>query len=278
MIKAIFYEGDYDRKIVEKILEGITSPPMPIRANSKYGMKAFIKGYLEGKKAQKLKDSDVIAFRDRDFDFPVPSEVKLIIPNDLSGHPDKKIRVGYRTTIENYLLNHVAFFAYCQTTPDCQQLFCSEAATKTAFHNAARKILAYQAARHALGAMRVVADQETKLTSDSGKLPEDLSQDSCREACERLINEYSAKLKDYTVKEFNNHYEQFFLKFEKPDFTQQALYEIYFHGKDLQAALAMDLPNTFSFKTFYQASLKNFDYTQFTDLVELRGECLKQAE
>lgn len=127
MKKAIFYEGDYDRKVIERVIDGLQfGTPLPIRANSKYGMKSFIEGYLEANRVQALTSTDVIAFRDRDFDFPVPEQPRLIVPSNADGSPDPKIRVSYRTTIENYLLHPAALFEFCQKNPAYAACFSTE--------------------------------------------------------------------------------------------------------------------------------------------------------
>ena len=46
---------------------------------------------------------------------------------------------------------------------------------------ASEDILAYQAARHALGAIRKVLEQSTKLAERSGKLPVYLDEEYCRD-------------------------------------------------------------------------------------------------
>ena len=191
MKKAIFYEGDYDRKVIERVIDGLQfGTPLPIRANGKHGMKSFIQGYLEANRVQALTSADVIAFRDRDFDFPVPKQPGLIIPSNIDGRPDPKIRVSYRTTIENYLLYPAALFEFCQKVPAYIACFPSEREAKRLLDEAAEDILAYQAARHALGAIRKVSEQSTKLTEKSGKLPVCLSEEYCREQCKMQVHSY----------------------------------------------------------------------------------------
>lgn len=270
MIKAVFCEGDYDLQVVQKIFVGLSPPPLPVRTYGKYGMKAFMQGYLDGHRVQKLRDNEIIGFRDRDFDYPVPAQVQLIVPN-VDGRPDRKMRVSYRTTIENYLLTSRSLFSYCHGISEYRERFPTESEIGYVFKQAAGEILAYQAARHALGAMRIVPEQKTNLMEQSGLLPKNLGEDSCRAACKDIIGKYSTKIAGYSPEAFDACYDQFLRQFREPSFLGQAGYEIYFHGKDLQAALFRLLPGRFSFKSFYKDSLGKFDYTQFGDLVELRN-------
>jgi len=115
----------------------------------------------------------IIGFRDRDFDFEIPRTPKLIPAGS-------NVFAGYRTTIENYLLDPDLFYSFIKSPEQSSKygnLFATTVEIKEElFDRAAMKIAYFQAARHALGEIRNPnAKQLTNYMKNSGNLPKSLT-------------------------------------------------------------------------------------------------------
>lgn len=242
--------GSHDFDILEKVVDGLGVLIVPV--GGKRGAKSAIQVYESGVAKSKFK----VFFRDRDFDMPVPNTVSL--QNDGS-----YVYFSYRTTIENYLIDFDWIEAYSKG-----KSWYSDA-LKDQYLNAAKDIKFFQAARHALGKMRVATDFGTNIVSGkSGNLPEDLSEDFCREKGFEQIQESIDKVDGWTRETYNRVFDEFLDLFDDRFFTDEQ-FLVYFQGKDFMKSLCRYLPG-FSPKDYFKYAKSVFDYTAYNDLVELR--------
>lgn len=265
MGKYILCEGgknSYDRKILDIIvtkMEGIDIIPM----GGKLGSGAFLQGFL----GSLDKHPSYLTFRDRDFDADVPETVCLT-----QSPYQKKVYMSYRTTIENYLLLPENIFNFCQKKEIGS--FNNIAEVTAIFRKAAEDIKFYQAARWALGAIRVKIESGTSWTTESGELPQDLGEEACKNEAQKLLVAIQEQVKKWDYEHFERKYTDYLNSFDTA-FFEENKYLVHFQAKDLQAKLSDYLPahngNSFSFSTVYNDSIHNFDYTKFPDLVELEG-------
>lgn len=242
--------GSHDFDILEKVVDGLGVLIVPI--GGKRGAKSAIQVYEAGVAKSKFK----IFFRDRDFDAPVPDTESL--QNDGS-----YVYYSYRTTIENYLLAYDCIKAYSEGKSwNSDDL-------KDQYLHAAKDIKFFQAARHTLGQMRVPTDFGTNIVpGKSGTLPEDLSEDFCREMGFEQIQKSIGKIKAWTKEEFDRIFDEFLALFDDHFFAEEQ-FLVYFQGKDFMKSLCKYLPG-FSPKDYYKYAKSVFDYTKYQDLVELR--------
>lgn len=264
MILYLLCEGSknsFDRQILDIVrtgINGIEIQPM----GGKFGSGAYLQGFLGGMS----KMPKYLTFRDRDFDADVPPTPSLTI-----SPYQKHVYMSYRATIENYLLTPLAVFDFCKNRNI--SAFDDIKEVESVFRKAAEEIKYYQAARWALGAIRVKVESRTSWTDKSGDLPENLSETACLNAAKLLLLDIQKQVENWKTENFDTKY-MFYLNQFDNDFFENMDYLIWFQAKDLQTQLAQYLPkhngNAFPFSTFYKDTLKTFDYTQFPDLVVLR--------
>ncbi len=263
-IITIYCEGSkdsYDKKILEKVIDGLSANIEIVPLEGIRGAKAIIQ-YIE----PKIVHSDFkILFRDRDFDKPIPQDEIL--------EPDKKggyCYYSYRTTIESYLFDTSLFLSFLTMNNLCAIYYIhSEDDVKKKFIDAAEKIKYYQAVRHTMGKMRTgETNFGTKLTEKSGKLPQRLDEEFCKNAAWNKILQAKALTDCWTKDDFFKIYQSFINMFDK-DFMENLYFLIYFHGKDFASSLKSTLSN-FPLENYYKFAKKHFNYHQFPDLVQLR--------
>jgi hypothetical protein len=262
-IITIYCEGQeesHDITILNKVIDGLSNILIkPI--GGKLGSKAIVE-YLEINQEKELSKSKYyLFFRDRDFDQPIPDKERLII--------DRKTYYSYRTTIENYLLDVKTFFHFLQEQENNYKLN-TEEAVKALFIKVAKELKYYQAVRHTLGALRFANSFDTTWEKGSGTLPNALDLDSCKVNAWQLIeNTLNKSNQQWTKETFETILQEFLTLFDEV-FFDELKFLVYYQGKDFAKALTKELPS-FPINYYYKYAKKNFDYTKYADLVELRA-------
>ena len=251
--------GSHDYDILEKVIAGLFVQIEPI--GSIRGAGAII----QYKETEVVKSDFKILFRDRDFDKPIPQNTIL--------EQDKEreyFYYSYRNTIENYLFDTSVFFSFMKQNLLCKKYSInSEEDVDNRFVDAAEKIKYYQAVRHAMGKMRThETNFGTKLTAKSGKLPERLDEEFCKNEAWSKIEKAKLLTDSWTEDNFLKIYQNFIDMFNK-DFMKNLNFLIYFQGKDFASSLKSILPN-FPLENYYKFAKEQFDYHKFADLLQLR--------
>ena len=253
-------KGSHDYDILEKVIIGLLSVQIdPI--GSLRGAGAIIQH-----KEKEVSESDFkILFRDRDFDKPIPQNP--ILEKD---EVRQYVCYSYRNTIENYLFDTKIFFNFLQKKSLCEKYSLNSGDdVKNKFIEAAEKIKYYQAVRHTMGKMRTgKTDFGTKLTEKSGKLPESLEEEFCKNEALKKICQANLLANGWNEDAFLKIYSQFVESYHT-NFMINLSFLIHFQGKDFASSLKLLLPN-FPLKSYYKFAKKYFDYSQFPDLVQLR--------
>jgi hypothetical protein len=255
-------KGSHDYDILEKVMDGFEGIKIePI--GGVRGAGAIIQ-YKENEEGAAAKSNFYLLFRDRDFDKEIPDKPCL--------EQDEKKEYcyySYRNTIENYLFDPGIFYDFLVEKGLQQKYKISNKEEVTEkFIEAAEKIKYYQAVRHTLGKMRTAASFETKWVGKSGRLPDSLEKDYCREQALKLIREAVWCTEKWTEIEFDTVLDSFLQKFDA-DFMNRLDFLIWFQGKDFAASLGSIMPN-FPLKKYYKMAKDRFDYKLYPDLVELR--------
>ena len=262
-IITIYCEGQeesHDITILNKVIDGLSNILIkPI--GGKLGSKAIVE-YLEINQEKELSKSKYyLLFRDRDFDQPIPDKERLII--------DRKTYYSYRTTIENYLLDVNTFFDFLQEQKNSYRLD-TEEAVKALFIKVAKELKYYQAVRHTLGKLRFNNSFNTTWVTGSGTLPNALDLETCSSNAWQLIeNTLNKSNQKWTKETFEDILQDFLTQFDKV-FFDELKFLVYYQGKDFAKALTKELPS-FPINYYYKYAKKNFDYTKYADLVELRA-------
>jgi hypothetical protein len=262
-------KGSHDYDVLEQILKGLFTVKIePI--GSKHSASAIIAFH----EATKTDRSDYyFFFRDRDFDKNLQKDYSNgNLSIEIKKDNDREagcICFSRRTTIENYLIHPQRLFEFLQREniaakyqisnfDDVQQILIA----------AAKDICYYQAARHALGAMRENPGFETSWMGGSGKLPALLDEQSCVYESEKLLQRVADKTSQWTADKFRELFEQFKDLFDD-NFFNQLDFLIWFQGKDLAAALCQRW-QAFPINNYYKFAKAHFDYTAYNDLVTFR--------
>jgi len=241
--------GSSDFDLISKIIHDLNVTISPI--GGKKGAKSAIQVHENGTSKSDFK----LFFRDRDFDIPVPSSEKLT--------SDTYVYFSYRTTIENYLIDINTAKEYSKDKSwDSKSL-------ESIFIDAAKEIRYFQAMRHTLGKLRTPTDFGTNIMEKSGILPEDLSEEFCKNEGYKKIEQSLDKTQTWNRKNYDLEFNQF-VKLFSDEFIESQHFLVYFQGKDYMKSLCKLLPG-FSPKDYYKYAKANFDYTKFRDLVELRN-------
>ncbi len=255
--------GSHDYDILSKIIE------VPVHVNVEIKPIGSVRGA-----GAIIQDRELIGpvrsdfkffFRDRDFDRPIPQNVTLERDNNR-----KYWYYSYRNTIENYLFNISVFFSFLKDNNLCDKYSLpSEDAVKSKFIEAAERIKHYQAVRHAMGKMRTGdTNFGTRWTEKSGKLPENLDEEYCKNKAWDRIEKAKSIADNWTKENFIKCYQGFLALFDK-GFMETLDFFIYFQGKDFASSLT-SLLSGFSLNQYYKFAKIHFDYKQFPDLVQLR--------
>jgi hypothetical protein len=252
--------GSYDYDILEKVIKDL--PVLIDPLGSVRGAGAIIQ-FKESSNAEK---SDFkVFFRDRDFDKAIPDFPTLEQDEEI-----KYCYFSYHNTIENYLFNVTLFYKFVQAKQIAKKYqINNENEAKQKLVDAANKIRAYQAVRHTMGKMRTdKTNFGTKLTDESGILPDNLEIEYCREKALEKIKYSKSQTDDWTEAGFDETLQAFLAKFDD-DFMNRLDFLVWFQGKDFASSLKTILPE-FPLKSYYKYAKEYFDYTLYPDLVQLR--------
>lgn len=250
-------KGSHDYDLLEETFKGLKTGWHLKPIGGKKGAKSAIQVY-ENKVA---KASFKLFFRDRDFDRPIPSTESLT--------QDGYIYYSYRTTIENYLLDEDTFINFLKKGYPEKLLNQTNQAVRASFLQAVTSLKYHQAMRHTLGKMRIPTDFDTNIQNNkSGTLPQDLSQAYCQQKGKEQVKQGREAAKDWTNVKFDELFNDYITKFDATFFAQKE-YLNWFQGKDIAKALSRQFPGI-SMSDYYKYAKKQFNYTQFADLVQLR--------
>ncbi len=253
-------EGSHDYDILSKTIEGLGIKPIPI--GSIRGAGAIIEFLERGVERATFK----MLFRDRDFDKAIPNTP--ILEQD----PERKYcYFSYRNTIENYLFDEHTLFNFVSEKKEQEKYAIQSVAdAKGKLIEAAENIKHYQAVRHTMGYLRTgETNFGTKWTKNSGDLPESLDENYCKQKALEKIMQAKNLTEVWNIEDFEKVYANFLPQFNN-DFMNEMQFLVYFQGKDFASSLKKTLPN-FPIESYYKFAKKHFDYTKFTDLVELRN-------
>lgn len=235
----------------------------------KYGMKAFIEGYLGSYSGPA---PDYVGFRDRDFDVE-PPDAPALVP--LRGH--KPIWLCYRTAVESYLIEASLLHRYWserQDTPGWQH---GPALSQDEIQNhiqlSARELTDYQAVRWALSKLKPGQRWPEICTSwtdhGSGDIPSSLDYDDCLvEACQ-LVASFQEQVQPAHIDALKEHAQAYRERFNAPDFFQEHKYLIWFHGKDHLVQLCRRLAPQFPRNPYSEWAAQNVDVRKHPDLQQL---------
>jgi hypothetical protein len=266
----IFCEGknidegqSLDIHVLLKLLNGISGVTI-IPVGGKRSLLAFIDGYT--KRGGVIRPDLSIGLRDRDFDFPIPTNEALIETRDNALNAAKLVYATYRTCIENYLLDPTLMSQFVATKGLNIQADISEI-----MRQSAKDIRYYTASRHALGKVQVPVNIKTSWTNKSGQLPDSLDKKTIIKESRQMIVNYRSPIEKVT---FKNAFQDFSDVFEAETHYTNADYLIYANGKDLAKSFSNQFhtitgrpfPN---WKEYYTFAIKEIDFTKFEDFKQL---------
>ena len=271
--RLVFCEGkpdSLDSRILNRALVG-RSDVLIVPSGGKRGLRAFIEGHLARYRGG---PPSYVAFRDRDLDIE-PTETGQLM--QLEG--SKPIFVSHRACVESYLLDEDLIDTYWSESsvasvwrhgpspgPDSIREWIAQAA---------KLIESYQAVRWALSALKPGIrwpQVRTTWTDGSGKLPTSLAADDCVEQAGQLIDRFRGDTRPVSRDGFLTHLDNFAKRISSPAFWDQRDYLVWFHGKDLKAAMQKMRPNSISLNHFCDWAADHLDLQRHTDLIQLRAK------
>lgn len=279
---TIFCEGkktSLDTALLNRVVENINRCTI-VPVGSKFSFSTFVEGYFS---TNQTANQRYLIFRDRDFDIKPTSNIKLLQLKNAN----KFTFLSHRTCIENYLLDAELIHDYWtekyqekQENPSStwghkDSIGVSEITTW--IETSARNLRYYQAVRWALGDLlriREVRKQlKTTWTGGSGKLPESLELENCKNQAVELIHQFRQAVESITETQFQESFDIYLQQFEQDDFWKQKKYLIWFHGKDIQKEMQRQQNQYFSLSSsFFEWAISRLDINQYPDLVELRNK------
>ena len=266
-------KGSLDTSVLNKLIEQTGKIITLVPVGGKFNSTAFVDGYLRRGSGGVLEPNSATYFlRDRDFDFPVGVLPQLIEVRRNGGiDHNVSIYASHRTTLENYLINAQLLQEYVEGMVNPQQVDIQEL-----MDEAARSILHYSIVRHALGYIRRrISLSTTWVPQGSGTLPDSAilaSLEMCIMKAKEMISTYhsgSALVSEAYLEQSVN---SFLTQFATHQFWQEQEYLIYFHGKDLQKAITIQLMNMgiqFSWNKYYRFAIDRIEFSQFPDYNQL---------
>lgn len=269
----IFCEGknidegqSLDTPVLLKLLTGISGVTI-IPVGGKRSLLAFIDGYT--KRGGVIRPDLSIGLRDRDFDFPIPTNEALIETRDNALNAAKLVYTTYRTCIENYLLDPTLMSQFMATKGLNIQADISEI-----MRQSAKDIRYYTASRHALGKVQVPVNIKTSWTNKSGQLPDSLDKKTIIKESRQMIVNYRSPIEKVSIKKFKYAFRDFSDLFEDESHYTNKDYLIYANGKDLAKSFSNQFhkitgrpfPN---WKDYYTFAIKEIDFAKFEDFKQL---------
>jgi hypothetical protein len=277
-IVKLYCEGkkdSLDYAILEKLIPSNSIQIVPIGSkNSANSIIHFLEFAKEGEIDNNIVDKAnyYFFFRDRDFDKDLkdyPTSRLFTIPENNNGEIIGQICYGEKTTIENYFFYPELFYEYIKDKKEgIRNKITSIDDVKEKFITAAQKLKYYQATRYALSKTpnSTIRLGNTWL-DNSGKLPNNLTEQECQKTVKNLIENKKAKVDNWTYDDFQTQYTHFLNVFNEPNFFEEEKFLVWFQGKDFEASLRKELGD---FGGYYRFAKKHFDYKKFPDLIELR--------
>jgi hypothetical protein len=264
--KDILEGQSLDIHVLSKLLNGVSGVTI-IPVGGKRSLLAFIDGYT--KRGGVIKPDLSIGLRDRDFDFPIPTNKSLIETRDNKLNAAKLVYASYRTCIENYLLDTATITQFIENMGINSPVDVSEI-----MRQSAKDIRYYTASRHALGKVQIPVNIKTSWTNKSGQLPDSLDKKTILKESWQLIDNYRLPIEKVSFKKFKEAFQEFSNIFEDESHYINEDYLIYANGKDLaksfsnqfQTIVGRPFPN---WKDYYRFAIKEIDFTQFEDFKQL---------
>ncbi|MGB8691699.1 MAG: hypothetical protein WCD53_30855 [Microcoleus sp.] len=280
--KIIFCEGkpsSLDYRLLNRVVDSLPGDRCTIvPVGSKFAFSTFADGYFSRNRAVNQK---YIVFRDRDFDVQPTPNCGLLQLDNRSGN--KPVALSYRTCVENYLLDADLIHTYWtekynekqenktskwghQNSPGADRI-------SESIETSARKLQAYQAVRWALGDLvnMSAAREQLKTTwTNTGKLPESLILQDCKNQALELVNQFRQAVESVTTEKFEDNLVFYQQQFDQEEFWTQKQYLIWFNGKDIQKEMQKQDSKYISLNSFFNWAIPQLDITQHPDLMELR--------
>jgi len=268
--KILFCEGKPDS--LDSLLLSTIVPLGQIRiqsVGSKQSLPSYIQGYWEGQNIDP--PPNYIGFRDRDFDRKPPSTPRL-----LEFHPKRNIWTGYRTTIENYLIDPNLIHEYWQIHAQAPKWQCgpppSQEEIAAAIRESAEELCDYQAVRWALASLKPGKrwpEIQTTWRDGSGHLPKSFEYKDCLGEARILVEKFHNAVKTVTIEKLEQTAEEYRQKFHNSNFLDNQEYLIWFQGKDHMKNLWPKLCENFSQKSYTQWAAQKINIELHPDLEEL---------
>ncbi len=268
-VTILFCEGrpqSLDDLLLNNLIPGSQVLVKPV--GGKYGMKAFIDGYLGSYAGD---EPNYIGFRDRDFDVEPPQSPELV-----RWHGTKPIWMSYRAAIENYFIEADLIHRYWverEQTPTWSHGPALPVDKIEAHIEAtARELVDYQAVRWGLARLKPGArwpDVNTTWTAGSGKLPSSLNYDDCLAEAHELVETFQRQIQPIEPAQLQAYAEAYRQQFSQDDFFAERRYLAWFHGKDHLALLCSRLVSNFPRRHYERWAAENVNSTKHPDLQQL---------
>lgn len=270
-LKIIFCEGRPGS--LDDLLLGCLMPVGQVLikpVGGKYGIRAFIEGYLGNYPDESR--PDYLGFRDRDFDVEPPENPALI---RLSG--EKPIWLTYRAAVENYLIDADLIRQYWterENTPGwAHGPALPTAEIKDHIRESARELAEYQAVRWALAGLkpgpRWPEIRTTWTKNGSGDIPSSLAYDDCLIQASQLVTSFQSQIQDVHPDRLREHARTYRQQFNDERFWESGGYLVWFHGKDHLAQLCRRLTPNFPRRHYANWAAEHVDIRQHPDLQQL---------
>lgn len=239
----------------------------------KQAAKNFARGYELA-----TSNENWLVIRDRDLDAEVS-------PNSRIVRWGKIILTGF-TCIESYLLEPDLLEQYLKISNLLPQQTITD--HQESLRSVFEELRDYQAVRWALQTYRSRLQTDAKekglirgagqfdlpnrLTSEDGKLPEDLALEPCVNMAIRYIEDFRATLDLISTEDFEAEVDEFLARFDGHEFWTSS-FRMWFHGKDVLGLWLQKYKNV-SYKEYCRWAVHNVDWTRFDDLREIQKICL----
>jgi hypothetical protein len=273
---ALFCEGKQDdsndARFYQKIFEtaAFADEVLVQSLGGKEGLHAAAQGFLLGRKS--YTPTIILTISDRDFDVDPIIESSHLRPSMEITTKMFKVRTG-RSCLESYFLEPELVYTFESST---QNRFTREQ-IENAFNDSLAGLAGYQASRWALSKqLRQWFPGNVRFRTSWLNKDGDLPSDSSLAYCKNKSIEYRNCLATHfgqmvDICELSNEY---FAQFSSAEFASQNGYKIWYHGKDLQAALSAKLLN-FSFQYFYDWCIDKCQLANFEDFRDVEGKIIE---
>ncbi len=268
-VKIIFCEGQpgsFDDLLLANLVEGGQVIPV----GGKYGMPAFVEGYL-GSYPPEMQPN-YLAFRDRDFDIEPPESPKLI------GLPGKKpIYLSHRAAIENYFIDSNLLRQYWTEHENTPGWAHGPAPPidkiETHIRESARELIDYQAVRWGLAKLKPGPRWPEIRTSwtkhGSGDIPPSLDYNDCLAQAYRLVTSFQDQIKNVHSELLQEYAEIYSERFNDHRFLEERRYLVWFHGKDHLVKLCRRLAPNFPRRHYANWAAEHVNVDKHPDLKQL---------